>query len=525
MCSIDIGEAANSSPELSVEPTNWEKQFPPELTLRVMELLLQKDLRTLSETCSSFRRLAHAAGLYIPLTVIYRSYGDRDSLTTLDSVLDHVTATSDSPLNLAITARFIHWSELPTDFKDDIQGFIASIQRALPYLVRLRLFFPLSVTSTVYAALNAHEAPRLRDLTILHQLYDPPFVARDLFQGNAPLLRRVSIDLSRSEPLSVLTNVAAFREVTYLRLTIFRAEHCLVLARLFPVLRYLVLKYGTPSEDQLIDLRGLQLQRASLSCACGGDITGILTDASALVGIPVVEYNIPAVEYAAQAVVNIWPAQFGALCARVERYGFGCERAISFGPADGSWRRTIVEVNFNAQSEPPPLPAAPEIASKLVSLTVDKSLVFAFIRTSVTLDALRELFVDLSSDDPYSWPSRDNPFYGERMIALEQEFEDSGSQPVRCPALLRVVIFAVPSDGKPVTVSPATVAHPGRALIVCGCSPALILAGCTFADVPMPPEVHEIFSAVDFAESAGDCVPEYSHTCRYSKAFSPEAWV
>ncbi|EJD50304.1 hypothetical protein AURDEDRAFT_121888 [Auricularia subglabra TFB-10046 SS5] len=518
MCFIDAEEAANSSPELSVEPTNWEKQFPPELTLRVMGLLSQKDLRTLSETCSSFRRLAHAAGLYTPITVIYPPYCNRDSLKTLDSVLDHVAATSNSPLNLAITARFEHRYEpvVPPAFQDDMQRFIASIQRALPNLVRFRIFLPLPVPSTVYAALNAHEAPRLRDLTIFHRLYDPAFVARDLFKGNAPVLRRVSFDLSRSEPLSVSTNVAAFGGVTHLRLALTMAEHPLVLARLFPVLRDLVLECGTPSEDQHIDLRGLQLQRASLSCACGGAITGILTDVSALKGIPVVEYAAPVIE-------NMWPAQVGAFCARVERYGFGSDRSISFGPADGSWRRTIVEVI--AEYEPLPLPAGPEIASKLVSLTVDKSLVFAFIRTSITLDALRELFVDLSSDEPYSWLSRDHPFYGERIIALEQEFEDSGSQPVRCPALLRIVIFAVPSDGKPVTVSPAKVAHLGRALIVCGCSPALILAGCTFADEPMPPEVHEVFSAVDVTGSAGDCVPEYSHTCRYSRVFLEDKWA
>ncbi|EJD32875.1 hypothetical protein AURDEDRAFT_131957, partial [Auricularia subglabra TFB-10046 SS5] len=192
----------------------------------------------------------------------------------------------------------------------------------------------------------------------------------------------------------------------------------------------------------------------------------------------------------------------------------GTTLSVSFGPRDGAWRRTIVQrvTNGPGARRALPLPDAPMLASKLVSLTLDKCTLNAFLQTPVALAALRELFLDVLSEEKYCWPSRESAL---------GSFDEALSARVRCPALARFVVFAIPSEHA-VSVVPTKLTRLGRALGLRDGRPAkptLALAGCTFNGPPIRSALDELFSAVEIAECSGDFVPEYYRMCRYSGYF------
>ncbi|EJD37410.1 hypothetical protein AURDEDRAFT_173484 [Auricularia subglabra TFB-10046 SS5] len=110
--------------------------LPPELVLRVLKRLPQKDLRVASQASRDFYSLALVAGLYIQRKVLWAPILQpifEEALATLGQVVDHVATRP--ALNIAIFAAFSPSRE--TDLEAATQLFIASVRRALPFLVRL----------------------------------------------------------------------------------------------------------------------------------------------------------------------------------------------------------------------------------------------------------------------------------------------------------------------------------------------------------------------------------------------------
>ncbi|EJD34862.1 hypothetical protein AURDEDRAFT_176071 [Auricularia subglabra TFB-10046 SS5] len=478
-------------------------RLPAELTLKVMEYLSQRDLRAASELSTEFYGLALASGLYIERTVFLTPSSDcGEMLAQLDRLLDH--AASKPALNLSIRARFrasVERGSPPLRGVDSlgeaVDRFLASVQRAMPYLVRLQLSFAGRTPESVYRSLCEHAAPRLRELDIEHCMDNPQAIPHDIFKGNAPLLRKISLSLDTSDPLLLSAHAEAFQHVTHLKLFIVDAQHCVRLAQIFPSLQVLDVNCPRSNKARNIDLSGSRLRFLALA---GG--TGLLTDSSVLEAIPIVEHRTDGID-------SVWPSDDKAICAYAER-PHGVNAAISFGPRDGGWRRTIALVSLDVPDKALPLS---EIASHLVSLTLDKSLVNALIQAPVVLTALRELFLDISANgiNLYCWP----PVHAWNL-GLRVHFDEL-TPSVRCPALARVVIFAIPS-GHPITVVPTKATRLGRALGLRDgreTKPMLTLAGCTFVTEPIWPALEELFATVEVVASTGDRIPEYYRTCRY----------
>ncbi|EJD34861.1 hypothetical protein AURDEDRAFT_176070 [Auricularia subglabra TFB-10046 SS5] len=482
----DVEGSATAAEEIHSRPA---RRLPPELTLQIMQQLSQNELRSASQASRDFYHLALAAGLYIHRPVLWSSVcGFGDTLATFAQVLDHAQRTP--ALNISLYARFSSSLEMYAAGEGALQEFAVSVQRALPYLVRLRLVFPSSVPGAIYTALCGNPAPRLRELTIDH--WTDVSLPCDLFEGDAPMLCYVSLSLANVE----LMPVAVFQRVTHLRLSVPEPTRPVRLARAFPALQALALESprSRAARGRKIDLSGLCLRYLALA-----DGTESVDDKAALQAIPVIEHLANSIE-----TVH-WPARCDAICAHAELHA---ERggSLSFGPHDGAWRRTVA---LKTIPNPLPLSDVPILASKLVSLTLDKSLISAFFQAPVALTALRELFLDISSDGSYCWPCAD-------------EF-DKLEPSVHCPALARLVIFAIPS-GCPVTVAPTKVASLARSLSLSGLRPALTLAGCTFVAEPKLAAIDELFAAVDVVELPGARIPQYYHTCRYSGYFTEPEW-
>lgn len=485
--------------------------FPPELILKIMQYLPQKDLRNASLVSREFYGLALAAGLCIPLTVKWhpslKTDGFDGSLSKLDSVVDYAK-TARPALNIAIRAVFMEYE--PARIASAAARFFASVDLALPYLVRLDMQFPQYTPDSVYTHLCAHPAPKLKSLAIEHRPDRAASVPRDLFKCAAPNLRALHLKLASTESLRAWATLPVFQRITRLQLSARETPRPLVLARLFPHLRALYL--GTlqlfPSPGRTIDLAGLQLEYIALAHG-----TDNLIDPSALDAIPVVEVR-------GKLSDTVWPpaAQAGPICARAEAVGVW-SAALSLGAADGEWRRTIALSG-------PARDAALPLSSTLVSLTLDKCLVSAFVQVPVELVALRELFLDVSAPgaSAYCWPPL-------RAATLGQDthFDElpSARVRVRCPALVRVVIFVVPGGGC-VTVRPTKVTRLGRAigLGAPGPTPTLTLAGCSFHDPPIWPALNKLFARVELVGcAAGDAVPGYYHTGCYSGVFEGASWL
>ncbi|EJD34864.1 hypothetical protein AURDEDRAFT_130939 [Auricularia subglabra TFB-10046 SS5] len=515
MCSSD-SDAPDVAAAMQVGPHSTDPHLPPELVLRVLKHLShrtprtaiaqhlpQKDLRAASQASHAFYGLALAAGLYIQRSVKWNSiFAFRETLATLDQVLDH--AAEKPALNIAVLGAFSYQEEMDSVMEAAIQRFLASVRRALPYLVRLHLSFPHCVPGTVYASFCEHPAPRLYHLGIDHCMGSPVHIPYDLFSGHAPLLREVSLGYCGIEHVLESAPVAVFQRVTHLTLYGVEAQNLFGLAHVFPASQVLAI---SASRTQKLDLSGLRLRYLALDY---DDV--LLIDRSVLASIPIIEHNVK------RGINTVWPAPCGPICAQVEivEYKHGTSPAVSFGARDGSWRRTFAlppQADLNVAL---PLADAPMLASKLVSITLGKSFVNAFIQAPVVLAALRELFLDVSANgsNGYCWPS----VGGVRFDELTPS--------VRCPALARVVILAIPS-GHPVTVVPTKATRFGRALGLRDgrpTKPMLVLAGCTFNMEPIWTALEELFAAVDVVECSGNCIPEYYRSCRYSGYFLQREW-
>ncbi|EJD34872.1 hypothetical protein AURDEDRAFT_176084 [Auricularia subglabra TFB-10046 SS5] len=475
-------------------------RLPAELTLQIMKHLPQSDLRIASQASRDFYGLALAAGLYIQRTLFWTPrYGFSTRLEQLDRILDR--ASSKPALNIAIMASFRSSIPAMEPVEKAVQRFAVSLQRAMPYVVRLDLRFHSPAPSAVYTSLCAHPASRLSVFEIDNRLEGSQRIPQDLFMGHAPLLRKLSLALANGESLSMAASFAVFQRVTHLKLFMGEAQHPVPLARIFPSLQVLALE--CPRGVEKIDLSGLRLRYLGLT---GG--AGLLADASVLRTIPVVEHR-------AVGIDTVWPAQCDAICAHAE-YFREMIVSLSFGPRDGAWRRTVALQSPNALDHALPLA---EIAANLVSITLDRSLVTAFVQAPVVLPALRELFLDISANGSHGscWPPVDSGLLGPRVRF------DELTPSVRCPALARVIIFAIPS-GHPVTVVPTKATRFGRALGLRDgrtTKPTIVLAGCTFNMEPIWPALDELFATVEIVACTGDRIPEYYRTCRYSGSFGP----
>ncbi|EJD34413.1 hypothetical protein AURDEDRAFT_131189 [Auricularia subglabra TFB-10046 SS5] len=493
----------------------WVQSLPAELSLRIAGLLSQKDLRRFSRCSRDCYTLATDAGLYIPRTVRWDSFEEaafRVSLEKLNQVIDYA-ANIRSRLNIGIDVVFSNSTAAAV--VPVARRSMLSVQRALPYLVRLHISFPAFVSDAVYEALCADSAPKLSYLSITHEADDPLRTPPNLFNGAAEKLRKVTLKLTDVRSLSVGQPIAVFQSVTHLKLSVFRPSQRLALARTFPSLQKLALFCSQSPAAGNIDLSGLELRYLALSGP-----TAMLNDASQVLlqDIPVIEQYL----YGATAV-PVWPAHADEICGVAElwtRHGYS---AVSLVPRDGSRRRTLAP--FHRREVTLPLADITILATKLVSFTLPGSVLNAFVEAPVTLDGLRELCIDISpsGDGFIRW----GPQRGGLAVKDHIHFEylKSATPRVHCPALARLVVFARPA-ANPVVIFEERIVPLARALGLRGCRPALTLSGCAWhpAEPPVHSEILDLVSAVHLAECSADCVPKYYDMCRYSGYFDTAEW-
>ncbi|EJD50299.1 hypothetical protein AURDEDRAFT_160834 [Auricularia subglabra TFB-10046 SS5] len=442
---------------------------------------------------AAFRPLAQLAGLYVKRTVIWNDIKGFDaSLATLNDLIDH--ATSDNPeINLAIDAIFeVHEpsSTTPSVVAQALGVVFDAVQRAMSYLVSLKLLLPDPMADDAYSPLCTHPAPKLRSLDIhWRQCFERSApIPQNLFAGEAPLLRRLSLSLIDTGPTSIWHPVKVFRGVTQLSFSTHGTGHEIPLSHLFPCVTDLKVSPVLWLSSPKIDISGLKLHWLKLN---GGPELLADPDSRALIDIPIVEAT-------ADGTAVALPDTCGELCARIQHLVGGVEHvALSFAPPSGAWRRTVCVMLRNLDE---PVPLAPARAERLTSLTLDVSLVNSLALTLLVLPALRELLLDVSAGCRV-WPPA------------------PPTHSVSFPALAWLVFFSIAGDDETVIVEAAKVIELARALGLRGTRPTLTLAGCAFTERPDMHALHCSFSAVDFMDRARDALPAYYETCRYTEGF------
>ncbi|EJD50300.1 hypothetical protein AURDEDRAFT_160835 [Auricularia subglabra TFB-10046 SS5] len=492
------------SPEGALMGQSAIERIPEEMVLEIAQYLSQKDLRALGETSRRFRLLAQRAGHYVARTVIWndkRGYGAY--LATLNKVIDHATRHNPE-INLAIDTVFeIHTSgDKPRlAFAQALGVVFNAVQRALPYLVSLTLTLPTTMEEGAYHPLCTHPAPKLRCFGIQQWLGVAARIPQNLFAGDAPQLRKVSLSLIDAGPTSIWHPVKVFRNVTRLSFSTHGTNHTIPVMHIFPRVKDLGISQvmGCLTSPK-IDIAGLKLHWLKLN----GSLA-LLTDSDALDDIPVVEVRSPRTPIP-------WPQPSSEVSARIEHIAGGSpwfqNAALSVAPPSGAWRRTAC-VGLRAIDDPLPLE---HCAARLTSLTLDVSLVNAFAQTLVVLPALHELLLDVS------------------LVAAgsRQWFPAPQTRCASLPALAQLVVFSVLRDPETVTVDSAKIIQlpPTLGLREIRVSPALTLAGCAFSEQPDTQPLYDAFSSVDVVPRARHVLPAYYETCRYTALFyaSPFGW-
>ncbi|EJD38560.1 hypothetical protein AURDEDRAFT_172324, partial [Auricularia subglabra TFB-10046 SS5] len=359
-------------------------RLPNEVWQKILADFSQKDLRVLFPLSKRCRALAYFAGLYIHRYIYWNDIdGFDEGVSKLDELLEYaIKENTDINLALSVTFDFLSSGWEP-GFYSDLGTAFHIVHRALPFLVGLSLRIPVPAQYPLLDLLRAHRAPRLGELVLDHCLQSVVPIPHDLFDGETPQLRRVSLRLmGQSAQGAVLQPVTVFERVTELRLSLTRTDHDFALSAMFPAVRELSVCVDGDAAAR-VDITGLRLRYLALNAG-----PGLLVPCPELASIPLIEHI-------QHSLLTLWPADRSELCMRAERTAHP-NIDVSFASRAGSWRRSF-RMSEATPDAPLPLADVPFLSTTLVSVTLDKALVNAFVQAPLTLDALRDFALDLST--------------------------------------------------------------------------------------------------------------------------------
>ncbi|EJD43165.1 hypothetical protein AURDEDRAFT_167849 [Auricularia subglabra TFB-10046 SS5] len=434
-------------------------RLPPELLTAAVGHLSQDDLRSASAVSWAFYSAAHRAGLVLHRSV--RSYNAKTLATFVDIVRHAETHSLLFRLGLTLVVA-------------DCDAFLSSmheiprtVKGALPLLVHLDVTFPGHLAACVYGALDA-PAPRLRSLSITQSgvgALTPVPIPANLFAGEAQHLQTLVLNIPALRP--EWERVPAWERVRSLSLRLRLPGQALAVARFFPHILDvdITVSVGRRNLAHCVDLSGLTLRKLTIDNDANVPLDFALNSSAQRPIISAVTQLCASVQYDER----LWPNNDSQLNAHFQCFNLlRKERAYYRGPSihqlarmrrDHSRPGMVVAVSSADRSwgitqytpRVPKAAIAPSemlltLGARLVSLTIDDSLLSLFVQTPRAFDALRELFVDCT---PVSNANRE--------AVLE-----TNASPLPFPVLACVTLFSTHSGRAVISVRSAKVVALGQ---------------------------------------------------------------
>ncbi|EJD47075.1 hypothetical protein AURDEDRAFT_163685 [Auricularia subglabra TFB-10046 SS5] len=479
-------------------------RLPAELLTAAVGHLSQDDLRNASAVSWAFYSAAHWAGLVLHRTV--RSYNPKTLATFVDIVRHAETHSLPFRLGLTLVVADRH------AFLSSMHEIPRAVKDALPLLVHLDVTFPGHLAAFVYGALDA-PAPRLRSLSITQSgvgALTPVPIPANLFAGDAERLQTLVLDIPALLP--EWERVPAWERVRSLVLRLRHPGQSMAVARSFPHLldADITVSGGRRNLPHCVDLSGLTLQTITIDNDANVPLEFALDSSAQRPTITAVTQLCASVQYDER----LWPNDGSQLNAHFQCFNLlRKERAYYRGPSihqlarmrrDHSRPGMAVAVSSTDRSwgitqYTPRVPTAAIAPSemlltlgvRLVSLTIDDSLLSLFVQTPRAFDALRELFVDCT---PVA--------NAKREAVLE-----TNASPLPFPVLACVTLFSTHTGRAPISVRSAKVVALGQLIHGNWVLAELVLSRVK-VDIAME-RLAELFSSVRLEDVP---LPAYYHS-------------